>query len=454
MDDELKPPETEEEQAFEMSPEQATGMDSSSQPGQFNRKRALQALCITAAVVIGGGLLLNTLKPSGKKSSAEQEFYASNNSSNEFLTSLRNRALRNRDRDQTVPGAGQAEAEEGRQNPEPEDEPLLPAVTLNRSPAVESVRGPPQPPPQSPQYQQPPPPQQQYGGQQPENTHFRSSLVPEIQGSLFSRQGQIQSPPAQAQGQSFAADYFSNPPVPRNSSPSSYASDYAAQNNQENKQGFFDPSSGGAVFNGQFLGENSLWVGTVIPAVLETSINTDLPGNVLARVTQNVYDSLTGRRLLVPQGTLLVARYNSSVSYSQHRVQIVWDALIRPDGYHVELEGANGVDAAGMSGQAAQYHENWFEYAKAAGVISMFSYANARLTAAAARYADNETAAGITAGNSGLVNQLGGNIVSRAMNIQPTLTVDNGTRVNIMINKTVYMPPAEGYPANQRYILE
>jgi type IV secretion system protein VirB10 len=120
--------------------------------------------------------------------------------------------------------------------------------------------------------------------------------------------------------------------------------------------------------------------------VLETAVNTDLPGNVLARVSQNVYDSRTGKNLLIPQGSVLVAKYNSSVSYAQHRVQIVWDLLIRPDGYQVELQGMNGVDSEGMSGLPAEFHENWFEYLKAAGIITMFSVANSKMAEEAAKY--------------------------------------------------------------------
>jgi type IV secretion system protein VirB10 len=83
---------------------------------------------------------------------------------------------------------------------------------------------------------------------------------------------------------------------------------------------------------GVFLPSDILWARTVIPAV-----NTDPPGDVIAGVTQNIYDSQTGRKMLLPQGPLLYAKYNSSVSYAQRRVQIVWNLLIRPDGYQLEL---------------------------------------------------------------------------------------------------------------------
>jgi type IV secretion system protein VirB10 len=228
-------------------------------------------------------------------------------------------------------------------------------------------------------------------------------------------------------------------------SPPRAADPYSAQNNQQGKEDFYAPADASAESDGsRFLNDASLWIGTIIPAVLLTSINTDLPGNILARVTENIYDSKTGRNLLVPQGTILVARYNSSVSYSQRRIQIVWDTLIRPDGFLLELPGANGVDRRGMAGLEAEYHENWFEYLKAAGVISMFSIANSKMTAEAAKYASGDTAAGIAQANTGFVNQLGGGIVSRAMNIQPTLTVDNGEVINIMLARNVFLPPAAG----------
>jgi type IV secretory pathway VirB10-like protein len=113
----------------------------------------------------------------------------------------------------------------------------------------------------------------------------------------------------------------------------------------------------------------------------------------------------------------------------------------------------NGVDKKGMSGQEAEYHENWFEYVKAAGIITMFSIANSKMAEEAARYASDAAASGIAQANSEFVSQTGGNIVSRAMGVRPTLTVENGTAVNIMLNKTVYLPPMEDYPAVQKYTL-
>lgn len=425
----------EEEQKFDLSPEQATSLDGGV-PGLFNRKRVLIILCISFAVIIGGGLILNTLKSPKKRDAAVESGSSASSSSSQFLASLRDRAVNRR-----IESVESAETT-AREQPEP----LLPPVSFNSSPEVEAVRNPPRQPstpaPAAPN-QTPAPPAP---ARQTDPTYLRSSLVPSMQGSLFSQNAQTPQPA------SVPASYD----APRNAAPAAYGnSDYASQNDQQNKQSFLNSSaSGGVVANGRFLGENALWAGTVIPGILLTAINTDLPGNVLARVTQNVYDSQTGRKLLIPQGTVLLARYNSSVSYAQRRVQIVWDTIIRPDGFQLDLDGANGVDRAGMSGQEAAYHENWFEYLKAAGIIALFSIANSKMTETAAQYATEESAANIAASGAQVVGQLGENIISRALNIQPRLTVDNGTVINIMLNKTLYLPTVNGYPAAQRYVLE
>ena len=226
---------------------------------------------------------------------------------------------------------------------------------------------------------------------------------------------------------------------------------YEAQNMQGDKQNFYDTGGagggGGVINTGYFIGEDTLWNGTIIPAVLVTGINTDLPGEVMARVSENIYDSLTGKRLLIPQGAILMAKYNSSISYAQGRVQIIWNTLTRPDGYQVELGGMNGVDDRGMSGQKGEYHENWFQYLKAAGIITMFTLANGEMTRAAATAANTDVAAA----NQNIVNQLAGNITSRALNIQPTITVKSGEKINVMLNKAVYLPPVEGYKPVERY---
>jgi len=454
-------PENDEEQTFEISPDEATSLDGS-KPIVFNRKKLLIVICIAFSVVICGGLIFNSLKPAKKSSSDDDQYASQQLQSDEFISSLQNRAIRAR-------MAESAQAEKNLNEDEEEEEPetLLPAASIQTVQTNEIARqsrnnqaAPVQQQPQPQQYQEYYP---SGGSQQVQEqpTYYFSSLVPQVQGSLFSQgaASQQQSQAASAnRPSSYAEEYFSNPAAAvaarTNAAYGNQVSDYNAQNDQAGKQSFYDSANGGTVFSGQYLGENSVWAGTIIPGILQTSINTDLPGNVIARTTQNIFDSRTGKILLIPQGTLLIARYNSSVSYAQNRVQIVWDTLIRPDGYMVDLDGANSVDRLGMSGQAAIFHENWFEYLKAAGIISMFSIANSAMTDSAAQNASGDIASNIAMANNALVGQLSSNMISRAMNIQPRLTVGNGTLINIMLNKTVYLPEVENFVVNQKYKLE
>jgi type IV secretion system protein VirB10 len=430
----------ENEPSFNLSPEQATSLDETTEvPRKFNRKRVMIAIAITLAVVIGGGLIYDAMRPNKKTVKTDTQVTSVDSSSASFLSSLRDRAANRRE-----PPPEETPQQQQQQS---DIEPALPPVAFNRSPQVEDIRNKP-----------PPAPPQNSGGsasassssasQEPDMTPvYRSALVPHVEGSLFSGGGrQQQSVPQQQAAANPADDYYRNILAAQNAARNAngQGSDYVSQNDQANKQAFYDSSyNGGAITGGRFLGENAVWIGTILPGILETAINTDLPGNVIARVTRNIYDSMSGRKLLIPQGTILIAKYNSSVSYAQRRVQIVWDTMIRPDGFQLDLGGMNGVDKSGMSGQDAVYHENWFEYLKAAGIITMFSLANASMTEAAAKYTDNASASAVANSNSQIVNQMGGNMASRAMNIQPTLTVENGTLINIMLNQTLYLPPVD-----------
>ena len=101
--------------------------------------------------------------------------------------------------------------------------------------------------------------------------------------------------------------------------------------------------------------------GVVIPAALITGINSDLPGEIIAQVTQNVFDSATGKYLLIPQGTKLIGTYGSSIHFGQERVMIAWQRLIYPDGRTLDLGAMPGADMSGMAGFTDQVNNHWLE---------------------------------------------------------------------------------------------
>lgn len=216
-------------------------------------------------------------------------------------------------------------------------------------------------------------------------------------------------------------------------------SSYESQNMQDNKLRFYEKDRADFV-SGYYLPDDSIWIDTVIPAVLLSGISTDLPGQIKAQVTENVYDSKTGTVLLIPQGSILNAEYNSSVSYSQKRVQISWNTLVRPDGYQLNLGNMNGVDTAGFSGVHGWVDDHLFEYLKAIGIITAFTAINGEFDNQM-KALTNQYAANLLQQNQTVINQLGSKLIDRALDVQPSIFVFSGQKVNVLVNKTITLPP-------------
>lgn len=227
------------------------------------------------------------------------------------------------------------------------------------------------------------------------------------------------------------------------------ASSYVQQNNQSAKQEFLNKNGIGG--NYQWNAEYSLWKGTVISAVLDTGINTDLPGQVMAHVSKNVYSSQDGRYLLIPQGSRLFGEYSSDISYGQNRIQVVWNTLIRPDGLEVNLGSMNGIDDYGFSGYTGWKTEHPFEYLKAFGLIAMYSILDTK----AMNLIDTQNNAYAQNALSDVYSEtkkLNNKIVDRALDIQATIRKFSGKEVNLITNVTIDLPPLEPYEAEEKYV--
>lgn len=224
---------------------------------------------------------------------------------------------------------------------------------------------------------------------------------------------------------------------------------YAAQNGQQAKQDFWKNSGGATKW--QWNSDYSLWKGTVIPAVLETGINTDLPGPVTAIVTENVYSSMDHRYLLIPQGSKLYANYDSSITYGQSRVQVAWNTLIRPDGLEINLGSVEGVDPQGYSGYAGSVSEHPFAYAKAFGLIALFSIIDTKIqntqAAQTNTYVQNSVAETYQQ-----TQQLTNRLLEKVTDIQPTIKIPGGTQVSLITNLTMDLPPMEKPGEPEKYI--
>ena len=188
------------------------------------------------------------------------------------------------------------------------------------------------------------------------------------------------------------------------------------------------------------LGRHELIAGSVIPAVLITGINSNLPGTVTAEVRQTVYDSFHPDVVLIPQGTRLVGEYSSNVGYGQSRVLVAWDELILPNGATVNLKRMEGVNGQGQAGFRDLVHNHYLRTFGSAILMSALGVA-AQLSqpqSSSVLQTQNagQTAAGAAADS---INQVAAQLLERNLNVAPTLIIRPGFTFNVMVNKTMIL---------------
>lgn len=232
---------------------------------------------------------------------------------------------------------------------------------------------------------------------------------------------------------------------------SQYASNnnsYAQQNDQSGKNTFYNQNKGAV--SGQWLPLNSIWQGTIFDATLTSDICTDLPGECTAVITKNIYSSQDGRYLLIPQNSKLLGSYNSSISYSQSRVQVGWHTLIRPDGYMVNLGNFNATDKKGASGLTGLINDHPWAYLKAIALMSAVNIVNSELQTTAASSA-NEYVQNVMANSQEVATTLGQKLIDRAMDVQPSIKIKTGTVINIVANTNLELPVLEPWEVTEPY---
>ena len=183
--------------------------------------------------------------------------------------------------------------------------------------------------------------------------------------------------------------------------------------------------------------------GTIIPAALITGIRSDLPGQLTAQVTENIYDSPTGRARLIPQGARLIGIYDSQVAFGQSRVLLVWTRLIMPNGRSVVLERQAGADAAGYAGLEDEVDNHWGALFKAA-LLSTLLGVGSELGSTTGTGGNSDVITALRRGSSDSLNQTGQKVVQRNLNIQPTLTIRPGFPVRVIVNRDLVLEPYKG----------
>ena len=215
----------------------------------------------------------------------------------------------------------------------------------------------------------------------------------------------------------------------------------AAQNMQDRKTAFLNASTDKrTVSPDRPEAKASPYVvqaGTVIPAALMTGIRSDLPGQITAQVTEAVYDSPTGKYLLIPQGAKLLGQYDSSVAFGQSRVLLVWTRIIMPDGGSIVLERQPGADTQGYAGLEDEVDNHWGMLVKAAILSTLLSVG----AEAGTSQDENNLVQAIRSGASNSISQTGQQIVQRQLNIQPTLTIRPGFPVRVIVTRDLVLAP-------------
>jgi type IV secretion system protein TrbI len=181
-----------------------------------------------------------------------------------------------------------------------------------------------------------------------------------------------------------------------------------------------------------------LKAGWDIPATLEQALNSDLPGEIKALVRENVYDTATGRHLLIPQGSRLVGAYDSRVSYGQNGLQVAWSRIIYPDASSINLEGMAGQDAKGYSGLRYDV-DNHYRRLLGFGLLTSLFSASFQLSQSRRGgilgYPSATEVTGSAVGRE--LSQLGADVTRRNLNVQPTIKVPIGYRFNVRVNRDI-----------------
>jgi type IV secretory pathway VirB10-like protein len=215
-------------------------------------------------------------------------------------------------------------------------------------------------------------------------------------------------------------------------------------NDRDAKQEFLKSNSSSISFYTNSMGLRAplskfeVKAGTVIPVTLITGINSDLPGYITAQVRENVYDTVSGRFLLIPQGTRVIGVYDSKVAWAQNRLLVSWSRLILPNGQSLALEGMAGTDTAGYAGFKDKVNNHWGKIISGALLTSVLGAGSKMLSssdpATVTTYADLAAA-----GAAESLAEAGSKVFEKNLNIPPTIEIRAGQKFNVFVDRDLIL---------------
>lgn len=182
-------------------------------------------------------------------------------------------------------------------------------------------------------------------------------------------------------------------------------------------------------------------VGSIIPAVMVSGINSDLPGEIIAQVSHDVRDSKTGRYVLIPQGSKLIGRYDNQIAIGQKRVMIAWHRIQFPDASVFSLGNMGAVDVSGYAGMKDKVNNHTWSIFKNAFLLSVIGAGSQVLIGDNESENENSPSNIARAEIGKQFGQVGAQMIRRNLNVQPTLEIRPGYRFNVMVNKDLILSP-------------
>ena len=297
---------------------------------------------------------------------------------------------------------------------------------------------------------------------QSELSRLRNQKSPQVAYTPKPRKPREKSSPMDREAMQAALFFPGGAPAPvpvQKPTPKPSGQDKSQRDKLEQKQQFMEGKVNKDVTNSNTIqypiSKYTIFAGTVIPGILKTKLISNLPGNIVALVNQDVYDSVTGQYLLIPRGSTLIGQYNSSTTYGDYQLQAKFLRIIRPDGSSIVLPNQPGIDGMGVSGFEDEVDNHWWSIIGSGLLSAVFS-----IPSIAAQYAIQGQSGfntstgnyitpgvGTTVGGAGLgaigqsTSQIGSQIASKALNQKPTITIHEGYQFSVLVTKDIVIPP-------------
>jgi len=185
-------------------------------------------------------------------------------------------------------------------------------------------------------------------------------------------------------------------------------------------------------------GPHAILAGSTIAGALVTGLSSDLPGQVIAQVTEDVFDSVTGQTRLIPQGARLLGTYDSKVAFGQDRALVIWNRLIYPDGRSINLDQMSATDGTGAAGLSDRVDNHWGRIIKAGIVATLFGVG----TELSDSSSDSAIAEAIRDSNGQTVGRAGDRLVERELEIRPTISIRPGARIRVLVSRDLVLDPS------------